>query len=294
MQIRSRRAAIAAVPLAAALVLAACSSDETDTGSTDSADSTDSAAEECTPLSEFDTITDGVLAVAIPDLAPISIFESETSATGIDAEIVEAIAELQCIEIAYSSQSYASAIPETQSGRTDVTIGGYYRTAIRAEVVALSDPLYLDTMGLISADGVSTIPELEEDRSVGTVDGYLWVSELRDVLGDSLSVYPSNVEMFQDYEAGRIDVAIDGFAPAVLYTEDSGDELFAAQPDERISSTIEPAQIGFPHTITNTALTDALNEAIAILHEDGTIVSILEAYNMDPALADVGEPRIIE
>lgn len=279
----------ALVPLATLALLTGCSSSEP--GSSDP--ETTGAAGDCTPAHTFETVTEGVLTVAAPELAPFSTVESADSASGIDVDIVEHIAAAECLDVIYQAVSYAQAIPEVQSGRADLAVGDYYRTAIRAEIVALSDPLYLDGMGLISVDGVSTITELESVQ-VGTVDGYLWVTDLQAVLGDGLSVYPSNVEMLQDLETGRIEVAIDGFGAAVAATEGTEYQVVTAEPDDRVASSVEAAQATLPHNPDNPDLTTALNANIAEMHEDGTIVSILESYGLDASLAEVGEPRLIE
>lgn len=280
-----RQLAAVIAPLALVVTLAGCSG----------GDSSASAAggEDCTPAHEFDTIKEGTLTVAIPDLPPFATFESADSASGVDVEIIEAIADMECLDVTYSSVSYAAAIPSVQSGRADLAVGDYYRTAVRAETVGLSAPIYLDDMGVISKEGVSTVSEMESMK-VGTVDGYLWVEDLRGVLGDKLSIYPSNVEMWADLEAGRIDVGIDSYGVAVNSAEGTEFQVAVAEPDDRVAASVEPAQATFPHTLENEALTTALDEDIATLHEDGTIVAILEEAGLDPSIADTGEPRLIE
>lgn len=279
-----RKLAAVITPLVLLSSLTACSESDSASAQGDG---------DCTPVHEFDTVEEGLLTVAAPEIPPFAHVEGPDSATGVDIEIVEAIAEMECLDVAYTSVQFAAAIPSVISGRADLAAGAFYRTATRAEEVGLSAPIYLDMMGLISTDGVSTVAEMEE-LNVGTVDGYLWGEDLKDVLGDGLSVYPSNVEMWADLEAGRIDVGIDGYGVAADLAAGTEYEAVVGDPDDRVAASVEPVQAALPHTPGNEAFTTALDEDIASLHEDGTIARILEDAGLDPAIGETGEPRLVE
>src|SRR5699024_8622573 len=102
--------------------------------------------------------------------------ESADQVSGVDADVAKAIAEAECLKIKVAQVEYATAIPYVISGRADLAIGTYYRTVERGKVVAQSDPIYLDQMGIYSKEGISKVSDLE-GRKVGTVQGYLWVEE---------------------------------------------------------------------------------------------------------------------
>lgn len=271
-----RTPALLALSVLTAGSLAACGSD-----------STAESPSDCTPAHTFDTISAGKLTVSAPEFPPFATV-SGTDGEGIDADIVAAIAELECLEVTYESTTYAAAIPAVQSGRADLAIGDYYRTAARAEVVALTDAIYFDQMAVISADGLDTISGTE-DRKVGTVDGYLWLEDMQTILGDNLSVYPSNVEMKADLEAGRIDVGLDSYAVAAISFEGTDFETLVVQPDDRVAASLEPAQTTLPHTKDNAALTEALNADIATLREDGTLAEIFTTWGLDSSATEVTE-----
>lgn len=276
MTISRRTPALLALGALTVGSLAACGSD--------SASTVDAS---CTPTHTFDTIADGKLTVSAPEFPPFSSVSGSTG-KGIDADIVSAIAEKECLEVSYLSTTYAAAIPAVQSGRADLAIGDYYRTAARAEVVALTDAIYFDQMAVISADGLDTIAGIE-DAKVGTVDGYLWLEDMQAILGDNLSVYPSNVEMKADLEAGRIDVGLDSYAVAAIAFEGTDFTTEVVQPDERVAASLEPAQTTLPHTKDNTALTEALNADIATLREDGTLAEIFDTWGLDTSATEITE-----
>lgn len=275
--------AIGASATFAALALSSCS------GQTNAT----SVADDCVPQSEVKTLQEGVLTVAAPEFPPFSSI-SDGEATGADADIIKQFAEDNCLEIRMEPTSYAGTIPAVQSKRADIAIGCYYRTAQRAEIVDLSAPVYTDDMGVVSTDGVTSIRAMEQLK-VGTVDGYLWVADMKAVLGDKLTVYPSAVEMQADLKAGRIQVGLDGFGSAAQMYKDSPDyKVLVVEPDERVVASTEPAQIGFPHTKGNTSLTQALDASIESMKADDKIVEILTANGLPETAAETGEPRLIK
>lgn len=276
----TRRAVILSIA-AAALTLAACG------GSSD--DST-AVADDCKPMHDVKTIKEGVLSIAAVDYFPISV-TSDGEFRGIEADLMKTFAAQNCLSVNVVKVSFAGAVPAVDSGRADIAIGGFYRTAERSKVVGLSDPVYLDRLGAISNDGLNTVDSLE-GKKIGTVDGYLWTSDTKETFGSDVSVYPSNVEMKADLENGRIDVALDSYGGALFLFKDSDFKVEVLGADARIATTKEPAQIGFPFTLGNDSLGTALNDAIAGWQKDETLVDTFTKYGMPTDVLDVGEPRL--
>lgn len=280
---RFEQRAVVALTAALALSLSGCGGE-----------SASSAVDaDCKPEHIVKTVRDGVLTVASPDIAPVASVQ-DGEFTGSEADLVKKFAARNCLEVKAEKVSFAGAVPAVQSARADLAVGGFYRTAERAKVVGMSDPLYVDRLGAVSTEGLDTIESMIGSK-VGTVDGYLWVPDAKKLFGDDLTVYPSNVEMQADLRAGRIDVALDSYGAAqALYDGDTKYQIVPLASDERITATIEPAQIGFPFTLDNKSLADALNATITDWRADGTIVDTIEEYGGDKSLAEVGAPRLIQ
>lgn len=275
-----KRPALAATLAASTVLLAAC-------GGSDSG----SVADDCQPAHEFETISEGKLTVAAYDLPPFTRIDGD-KLVGVDGLILEEIAAMECLEIEVTSMATAAIIPAVQAGRADVAAGDWYRTAERAEIVDLSDPIYTDQMALIGA-GVSTaIPDLEGEK-VGTVDGYLWVADMKAYMGESLSIYNSPLNMYQDLKAGRIDYAIDSFGSGVFNTEGEDVEVVVADSFEEVAASTEGAQSSFPVPQGSEDLLTALNEDIAELRESGRLAEILVEHDLDESAAEPGEARLI-
>jgi polar amino acid transport system substrate-binding protein len=247
------------------------------------------AQSNCTPAHEVKTISSGVLTVSSTDTPPVSI-RSEGRFDGIEPTVIKRFATEYCLTLKIETMDFAAALQSVKSNRADLALGGYYRTASRAEAVGLTNAVWLDQMGIIAKQEISDVADIE-GKKVGTVDGYLWVPGLKEVLGANLNMYPSAVELKADLEAGRIDVAVDSMALAAIY---DGFTPAAAKPDDRIQATIEPAQVGFPFTKGNSSLEAALNDTIAKMHSDGAIKAALAEAALPEGLADVGAPRLVK
>lgn len=246
-------------------------------------------SENCKPAHDFTTVEKGTLTVAGYDLPPYSKLEGK-EITGVDGEIVAAIAKKECLTITPKWMATAAVIPTVQSGRADLAVGDWYRTKERTQVVSLSDPMYADQMALISKDGISDIADLK-GRKVGTVDGYLWVSDLKKYLGGSMKIYSTTLNMNQDLKAGRIEIGVDSYGSAKFNNPQLKVEV--AQSDPAVAASQQPAQSSLPVPKKNSALLAAVNEDIKQLHEDGDIATFLENNNLPKSAADTGSPRLI-
>lgn len=250
------------------------------------------AAGNCTPKHQFSTIEKGTLTVGVYDLPPYSMTTGPDGMSGVDADVLREIAKRECLTITAQAGNTASLIPSVQQGRADLAIGDWYRTVPRSKVVNLSAPLYLDQMGIVSDAGLSSVPDLQ-GKKVGTVDGYLWVKDLQQVLGDSLRLYPSAVDMNQDLKAGRIEVGVDSYGSALFTHKGTAAKVLVAQPDDRVAASKEAAQATFPMAKDNQDMLKAFDETIAELHKDGTITKILEANGLPASAEQTGAPRLI-
>ena len=253
-------------------------------------------AQECTPKHQFTTVEAGTLTVAVTTYVPHSFVDDSGNMKGIDGDIAAEFAKRECLKVKAVAVDPAAAIQYVLSGQADITTGDWYRTAERARVMSLSAPIYTDQMGIYSKEGFKNVSDLE-GKQVGTVQGYLWVADLKAMLGGSLKLYPNSVNMQQDLASGRIDVAVDGYSTGVVAAQKGalGDvKVNVAAPDERVKATKEAAQAAFPYSLKAKEFGVALDAAIAEMHADGTIVTILKSYGLDGTAADTGAPRLVE
>lgn len=274
----------AVAALLAGAALTACG-----TGAADSA-----ASGDCTPAHDgIKTVQPGVLTVATYNFPPFVALEG-TKAAGVEGEIIAAIGEMECLDVVAQPLDTGSVIASTQSGRTDIAAGNWYCTAERAKVLELAGPAYGDLVGLITPDGVTTFEELK-GKQLGSVDGYNWNEEFEAIYGSDVKLYPNPTAMYNDLESGRIEVAVDSFGSATFANEQHGGlwKVTVPEPDERVASSLDPAQVCFPMSKDNTKLLEAINDDLDKLREAGTIAEILEKNGLDASAAETGELRLI-
>ena len=250
---------------------------------------------ECVPAHDgLETVEAGFLTVAAYEYPPFSAIDGERL-SGAEGEILHEIAALECLEIKVQPGAAAAMIPSIESGRADTTLGSWYRTAERAEIVLLSDPVIIDQLTLISVDGVDTVEGMVGNK-VGSTLGFLWNEDLEALLGGDLSLYENTQALYADLASGRIDVVVDTFPSGQAALENTpidGVQFNVPPPDDRVVSTTKPGQTNFPVNLDNPGLQTAINENLATLRGDGTLVSIVEEWGFSPTSVEETEANLL-
>lgn len=254
------------------------------------------AAEECVPAHKFETLTPGVLTVAAYAFPPYSIPKGGNDISGVEGEILKVIAKNECLTIKTTVVDPSAVIQSVVSKRVDIGIGDWYRTAERNKILGLSAPIYLDAMGIISAEGVTKISDLN-GKKIGTAQGNLWVSDLKKIFGDNLVLYPNAVAAAQDLASNRLEAVADSFAVAIAAQQKgayANSKIVVADADERVRATMQPGQVAFVYTKSNELLGSALSNNILAMHGDGQIKKIVTSFGLSESITEVGEPRLVE
>lgn len=253
-------------------------------------------AADCKPNEAIKTVEPGTLTIATFDFPPFDV-PKDGAFTGVDGDIITPFAEKNCLKIATVLLDPAAVIQALSSGKADMSAGQWYRTEARTKVMDISNPLYLDQLGIFSKDGFTKISQIE-GKQVGTVQGYNWVADLQKVLGSNLKLYPTAVALAQDLAAGRVEVGIDSYAAGVYAQKEQGGypglKIVVGEPDERVRASIAPAQTGFLFGKGNPELTKLVNAYIDDLQAKTGVAAILTKYGFDPSGADVGDSRLIK
>lgn len=282
----SKLGKVALLAVVSSIALAGCAS---------SADSGGDAAAECTPAHPgLTTVAPGTLTVAAYEYPPFAGVDGE-NLTGAEGEILTAIAALECLTVTPQPGAAAAMIPSIETGRADTTMGSWYRTAERAKIVLLSDPVILDQLSLVSVDGVDSIKGLE-GKKVGSTLGFLWNDDLQKVLGDDLSLYENTQSMYADLANGRISVIVDttpSANSALKNTPIDGVQIKVPAADDRVVATSKPGQTNFPVNLNNQGLVDAINANLATLRDNGTLAKIAEKWGFSPSAIEKTAPTLL-
>ena len=73
-----------------------------------------------------------------------------------------------------------------------------------------------------------------------------------------------------------------------------GIQIKVAGKDERVQSSVYPAQAGLPLSKNNPDLLVAADDVVKELHKSGRMVEILKEFGLPESAADVGEARLIK
>lgn len=274
------------------LVLAGCTAG-TNGDDTEGSDNAGTSSD-CTPKHDISTVESGFLTVAAYEYPPFAYPEGE-GIGGAEGAVLSEIAAMECLDIKVVPGAAAAMIPSITSKRADTTAGSWYRTAERAKVVLLSDPVLADRLIIVSKEGVATVPELK-GHQVGSILGFLWNDDLQTYLGDSVKLYETAQAMYADLAAGRIDVVIDTYPSAQSTLEKSpidGLNFEVPPADPAIVSTEQPGQINFPVSLDNPDLVAAFNDNVAELRKSGKLEEILVSFGFQPDAAEPGEPNLL-
>jgi len=240
------------------------------------------------------TVSKGKLTVAAYEYAPFSGVKDK-KLTGAEGEILNAIAALECLVPVAQPGSGAAMIPAVSTGRADTTFGSWYRTAERAKIVLLSNPVIVDQLTLISVDGTDSIAGLE-GKKVGSTLGFLWNEDLGKILGDNLSLYETTQALYADLASGRISVVVDTFPSgtvALKNTPIAGAQFKVPAADNRVAATTLPGQTNFPVSLKNPGLQKAINDNLETLRKSGKLAQIVKKYGFSASSVVKTKPNLL-
>lgn len=253
-------------------------------------------AQDCTPKHKFATVEPGFITVAAVAYAPYSTIDEAGNVGGVDGDLLHAIAEAECLKVKTVPVDAAAAIQYVLSGKADTASGDWYRTAEREKILNLSEPLYLDQMSIYSKDGWGTIADLE-GKKVGTLQGDLWDADLKKVLGDNLSLYPTAVGLVQDLTAGRIVAFIEGAAFGAV-AKSKGElkdiKIVNVASDERVKASVGPGQGCFVIARANTDLLEAVNATLVEMKGNGKLEAVVVKHGLPASAAQTGKASVIK
>lgn len=240
----------------------------------------------CTPVHpDITTITDGVLDVHVY-VSPTYTTRSPDGFGGIDVAIVRELAAMECLDLKMKSVSGAGLIAGIQAGRADLAIGGIKYTPQRAQVLALSIPMYRDGVSFISIKELDGSIAALNGKNVGIIQGYFFTGDLTSALGeDRITIYQDASSMIFDIRAGRIIAGVLDTATTTYFaSKNSRLNGVPITPTARIPASLQKNLVvlaGYPE---QPELIDALNEDIKAMIDSGRIADILADHGLNPVL----------
>jgi len=274
---------ITALMLSSAMMLslAACGgSASTETVSSEAASSEAASSEAVSTeeaassdAAELTTVTAGKLTMSTNAAFPP--YEMTTDAgdfEGIDIEVAGAIAKKLGLELQVDDMDFDAALLAAQNGKSDIVMAGVTVTEDRQLVMNFSDSYATGVQVVIVKEGSDVTLDNLGEKMIGTqrgTTGYIYTSD--DYGDDHVTAYDNGASAVQALINGQVDCVVIDSAPAEAFV--------AANAGLTILDTeyvTESYAIGVNKD--NTALLDAINQALAELTADGTVQSIVDKY----------------
>ena len=267
---------------AAALVLslAACGSTASSAASSEAA-SSDAASSETasseaaseTETAELSTVEPGKLIMSTnAAFPPYEMVADDGSLEGIDVEVAGAIAGKLGLELVVDDMDFDAALLAVQQNKSDIVMAGVTVTEDRQLVMNFSDSYATGVQVVIVKEGSDVTLDNLGEKMIGTqrgTTGYIYTSD--DYGDDHVTAYDNGASAVQALLNGQVDCVVIDSAPAEAFV--------AANAGLTILDTeyvTESYAIGVNKD--NTALLDAINQALAELTADGTVQSIVDKY----------------
>lgn len=268
-----------AMALAMVMSLAACgngssSSAGTSSSNNSSASQSDaSSSGDTSSTGELTTIQEGKLIMSTnAAFPPYEMTDDNGNVVGIDADIAAAIAEKLGLELQIEDMDFDSALLAVQQGKSDMVMAGVSVDPEREAVMDFSTSYATGVQVVIVKEGSDVTLDNLGEQLIGTQRGTTGEIYCTDDYGaDHVAAYDNGISAVQALMNDQVDCVVIDQAPAP--------EFVAANPG---LTTLETEYANEDYAIGvnkgNTALLDAINNALAELTADGTIQSILDSY----------------
>ena len=232
--------------------------------------STTSAGQKATPVkSKYVIASDS-------SFAPFVFQNSSNQYTGIDMDLIKAIAEDQGFEIEITNPGFDAAINAVQSGQADGMIAGMSVTDARKETFDFSDSYYTANtiLGVKKSSTISSYEDLN-GKTVGVKNGtasQTFLNENQSKYGYKIKTFSDAASMYDSLNTGSIDAVMDD-EPVIKYSISQGQKLKTPIKGTPIGETAFAVKKG-----SNTELLEKFNKGLANLKANGEFQKILDKY----------------
>ena len=229
---------------------------------------------EAAAAADFTTVEDGKLHLATTaTFPPYESIADDGTFEGIDVDIADKIAEKLGLELVVDDMEFGSIITSVQTGKEDIAMAGLTVTDERKQNVDFSDSYATGVQVVIVPEDsdIKSIDDLQ-GKLIGcqeSTTGYAYCSD--DYGEDMVTAFPSGTNAVQALLTGKIDAVVIDKQPAEAYVAQN--EGLKILDTEYVT---ENYAIGVSKD--NTALRDAVNNALKELIDDGTVQAILDQY----------------
>jgi len=208
--------------------------------------------------------------------APFVFQNDQSKYTGIDMELIKAIAKDQGFTLEISNPGFDAAVSDVQNGNADGMIAGMTVTDARKATFDFSDPYYTTNsiLAVQESSKVSSYQDLK-GKTVGVKNGtasQTFLEENKSKYGYKIKTFSDGASMYDSLNSGSVAAIMDD-EPVIKYAIKQGRKF--KTPIEGTPS----GQIAFAvQKDSNPELIEMFNNGLANLKESGEYQKILDKY----------------
>lgn len=208
--------------------------------------------------------------------APFVFQNDQNKYTGIDMELIKAIAKDQGFTLEISNPGFDAAVSDVQNGNADGMIAGMTVTDARKATFDFSDPYYT-TNSILAVQESSKISSYEDlkGKIVGVKNGtasQTFLEENKSKYGYKIKTFSDGASMYDSLNSGSVAAIMDD-EPVIKYAIKQGRKF--KTPIEGTPS----GQVAFAvQKDSNPELIEMFNNGLANLKESGEYQKILDKY----------------
>ena len=208
--------------------------------------------------------------------APFVFQNDQSKYTGIDMELIKAIAKDQGFTLEISNPGFDAAVSDVQNGNADGMIAGMTVTDARKATFDFSDPYYT-TNSILAVQESSKVSSYEDlkGKTVGVKNGtasQTFLEENKSKYGYKIKTFSDGASMYDSLNSGSVAAIMDD-EPVIKYAIKQGRKF--KTPIEGTPS----GQIAFAvQKDSNPELIEMFNNGLANLKESGEYQKILDKY----------------
>lgn len=240
--------------------------------------SSDSAVPETsTPAGQKASPTkDKYIIASDSSFAPFVFQDDSNQYTGIDMELIKAIAKDQGFTVEVTNPGFDAAINSVQTGQADGIIAGMSVTDARKKTFDYSDPYYTanSILAVKDSSNIKSYDELK-GKTVGVKTGtasQTFLEENKSKYGYSIKTFSDAASMYDSLNTGSVAAVMDD-EPVVKYAIKQGKKLktpIEGTPSGQVAFAVKKG--------SNPELIEMFNNGLANLKESGKYQEILDKY----------------
>ena len=208
--------------------------------------------------------------------APFVFQNDQSKYTGIDMELIKAIAKDQGFTLEISNPGFDAAVSDVQNGNADGMIAGMTVTDARKATFDFSDPYYT-TNSILAVQESSNIASYEDlkGKTVGVKNGtasQTFLEENKSKYGYKIKTFSDGASMYDSLNSGSVAAIMDD-EPVIKYAIKQGRKFktpIKGTPSGQIAFAVQKD--------SNPELIEMFNNGLANLKESGEYQKILDKY----------------